>query len=209
MQASQSEIHAFLLEYSGAQNRVQSGKFKRDQLRLEFEGGSPTTVKLRDLRTSCCMIDLGSSIFTLNFRDITGFSIPNDPGIAMPVLHVRLGCLARDMNARMARDTRRSSWFDRSEGHGYTQPRHNDGGRHVAGTAQHQAQQAGEAQGIPLNPPGGIQFELSDSEPAPYNRVKREAQPDKARAPRDSASQRHSLDEIEQMLKALWKEPKA
>src|SRR5690554_2817014 len=114
MQASQSEIHAFLLEYSGAHNRVQAGKFKREQVRLEFEGGSPTTAKLRDLRTSCCMIDIGSSIFTLNYRDITGFSIPNDPGVAMPVLTVRLGCLARDMNARMARDTRRTSWFDRS-----------------------------------------------------------------------------------------------
>ena len=194
MQASQSDIHAFLLEYSGAHNKVQSGKFKRDQLRLEFEGGSPTTVKLRDLRTSCCMIDLGSSIFTLNFRDILGFNIPNDPGVTMPVMTVRLGCLSRDMNARMARDTRRSSWFERSENQGYTQPR---------------KAPAAPMENIPLNPPGGVQLDVAEQEPAPYNRLKREPQQEKARAAKESASQRHSLDEIEQMLNALWKEPKA
>ncbi len=196
MQASQSEIHAFLLEYSGAQNRVQSGKFKRDQLRLEFEGGSPTTVKLRDLRTSCCMIDLGSSIFTLNFRDILGFHIPNDPGVTMPVMTVRLGCLARDMNARMARDTRRSSWFERSGSQGYTQPRHAP-----AQEPQHE--------NIPLNPPGGVQLEVNEHEPAPYNRLRREEPAEKQKVARESSSQRHSLDEIEQMLNALWKEPKS
>src|SRR5690625_1329457 len=143
MQASHKEIHAFLLEYTGASNRVQAGKFKRDQLRLEFEGGAASTAKLRDLRNTCCMIDIGSSILTLNFRDVTTFSIPNEPGTTMPVLTVRLGSLARDMNARMARDTRRSSYFERSSDRSYTQPR----------------PAAAEA-GIPLNPPGGLQLEI-------------------------------------------------
>lgn len=194
MQATQNEIHAFLLEYTGAHNRVQSGKFKRDQFRLEFEGGSAATARVRDLRTSCCMIDLGSSIFTLNFRDITAFSIPNEPGVSMPVLSVRLGCLARDMNARMARDTRRSSYFERNSDRNYTQPR---------------ALQQPEA-GIPLNPPGGVQLEIdaSEQEPAPYNRVRREEQPEKQKVARESASQqRQSLDEIEEMLSQLWRQP--
>lgn len=193
MQATQNEIHAFLLEYTGAHNRVQSGKFKRDQFRLEFEGGSASTARLRDLRTSCCMIDLGSSIFTLNFRDITSFSIPNEPGVSMPVLTVRLGCLARDMNARMARDTRRSSYFERSGERSYTQPR----------TAQQ------PETGIPLNPPGGLQLEVdaSEQEPAPYNRLRRDDQPEKQKVARESASQRQSLDEIEEMLSQLWREP--
>jgi|GEM_PF-3649296 len=192
MQASHKEIHAFLLEYSGASNRVQAGKFKRDQLRLEFEGGAASTAKLRDLRNTCCMIDIGSSIFTLNFRDVTTFSIPNEPGTTMPVLTVRLGSLARDMNARMARDTRRSSYFERSSDRSYTQPR----------------PAAAEA-GIPLNPPGGLQLEVDtdEQEPAPYNRLRRDEQPEKVKAQRESAAQRQSLDEIEEMLNQLWKTP--
>ncbi len=195
MQASQFDIHAFLLEYSGAHNRIQSGRFKRDQLRLEFEGATPVTVRLRDLRTSCCMIDLGSSIFTLNFRDVISFSIPNEPGVTMPVLSVRVGCLARDMNARMARDTRRSSWFERSgTSTGYTQPR------------QGQPQSAPEA-GLPLNPPGGLQLELETDgqEPAAYNRIRREEQPAAKKTARPAAAERHSLEDIEAMLKQMWK----
>src|SRR5690625_3822033 len=143
MQASHKEIHAFLLEYSGASNRVQAGKFKRDQLRVGVEGGADSTGKLGDLRNAWGTIDIGCSIFTLTFRDVTSSSIPNEPGATMPVLTVRLGSLARDMNARMARDTRRSSYFERSSDRSYTQPR----------------PAAAEA-GIPLNPPGGLQLEI-------------------------------------------------
>lgn len=198
MQASQNEIHGFLLEYTGAHNRVQSDRFKRDQIRLEFEGAAPATAKLRDLRTSCCMIDIGNSIFTLNFRDIISFNIPNDPGVTMPVLTVRLGSLARDMNARMARDTRRSSWFERPES-SYTQPR----------------RKADTEQGIPLNPPGGkpaapaLQLDAGEQEPAPYNRIKREEQPaaTSRKSAHEAAKERQSLDEIDAMLRQMWKEP--
>lgn len=195
MQASQNEIHAFLVDWSGAHDRVQSGRFKRDQIRLEFEGGSPATAKLRDLRTTCCMIDLGSSIFTLNFRDVTGFSLPHEAGAALPVLTLRLGALARDMNARMARDTRRSSWFERSAGHEYARPRsHSPAPEHAP----------------PLRPPAGLQLEALADEPAPYNHVRRTSEPARDKQPAREAAreqQRHSLDEIEEMLKQMWQEP--
>lgn len=199
MQASENEIHAFLVDYSGAHDRVQSGRFKRDQIRLEFEGGSPATAKLRDLRTTCCMIDLGSSIFTLNFRDVTSFGHPGEAGAPLPVLTVRLGALARDMNARMARDTRRASWFERNAGTEYARPRSPE----PAGTRQ-------SGQAPPLSPPAGIQLEALPEEPAPYNHVRRSGQPEAEQRPaRDNPreQQRHSLDEIDEMLKQMWQEP--
>ena len=180
MQASQSEIHAFLLEYSGAHNRVQAGKFKREQVRLEFEGGSPTTAKLRDLRTSCCMIDLDSSIFTLDFTDVIGANYPDasEAGPSLPVLTVRVGCLARDMNARIARTPRRRRTVSESD-----DLQHNE----------------------PLNPPGGSTKlpEFLDPTPAPAAR----APAAKAQARTNQDAERQSLQDIEEMLNELWKEP--
>jgi len=199
MQASQNDIHAFLVDYSGAHDRVQSGRFKRDQIRLEFEGGSPATAKLRDLRTTCCMIDLGSSIFTLNFRDVTAFGAPGEAGGSLPVLTLRVGSLARDMNARIAQDTRRTSWFERSSGPEYAQPR-----RQPAAPPPEQAP--------PLRPPADVQLEALAEEPAPYNHVRTSSQNQQVeKAPVREApkeQQRHSLDEIEEMLKQMWQEPK-
>ncbi len=105
MQPNRSQVHDFLLEFTGANSRVQSGSFKRDQLQLQFEGGSPARAVLRDLRSSCCMIDIDNSIFTLAYDDVMSVT---DNGTAA-VIGVRVGCLARDMNARLARSRHRVS----------------------------------------------------------------------------------------------------
>ena len=180
MQPSRSEIHSFLAEYSGATGQVQSGRFRRDQLRLDFNGSTSVVVRLRDLRTSCCMIDLDSSIFTLDFTDVIGANYPDasEAGPSLPVLTVRVGCLARDMNARIARTPRRRRTVSESD-----DLQHNE----------------------PLNPPGGSTRlpEFLDPTPAPAAR----APAAKAQARTKQDAERQSLQDIEEMLNELWKEP--
>jgi hypothetical protein len=103
-------IHETLLEYSGAREAVQADTFTRNQIRLEFDSGAPVEASLRDLRSTCCMIDIGHSIFTLAFSDVISCLMPEHPGSAPLILRVRVGCLARDANALLARNLRRSNW---------------------------------------------------------------------------------------------------
>lgn len=197
MQTSRRDVHEFLLYCSGARNGVQTGEFKHSEFRLEFETGRPAAVRLRDLRTTCCLIDLGTSIYTLDFDDVLACRLPA-AGAGLPVLAVRSGCLARDVVAGATRNARTGR---------YVSPR-----PHMAHAARddHRGYEA-----IPLNPPGGQpRPPVADDLEAGFAAAQRHTG-ERAAAPQRQAServaavesQRSSLEEIEAMVNQLWGAP--
>lgn len=198
MSGSSHNIHEMFLEYSGAQETVQADSFVRNQVRLEFDSGMPLTAQLRDLRSMCCMIDIGNSIFTLAFSDILSCTIPEHPGVSPLVLKVRIGCLARDTNALLARNRnpRRSNWQQDSWS---SRP----ATRFMARPA------------IPLNPPADQpdQSGYEDYQEEPVARQMRHTTSKTARQQAEASAaqgklkrdeQRQSLEEIEKMLNEVW-----
>lgn len=107
MQPSPAQVYSFLLEYTAATDPCQPGTFLRRVLWLEQEGGAPQEVRLRDIRTYCCLLETSDSIYTLAYQDIAALREPSAEGPTMPVVRVRIGSLARDANARLARRSRR------------------------------------------------------------------------------------------------------
>lgn len=189
MASSPGSIHEIFLEYSGAQEPVQADSFVRDQLHLEFDSGAPLAARLRDLRPSCCMIDVGNSIFTLAFSDILNCVMPEHPGAEPLLLRVRVGCLARDANARFVRSARRSSWRE-----------------HSASTAS--PTRSASPRGTPLNQPA----EQSAGPAAQSSRAARmlrstgagSTAQESREAHKREEQQRQSLEDIEKMLKEVW-----
>jgi hypothetical protein len=183
-------IHETFLEYSGAKEAVQADSFIRDQIRLDFDSGAPVVARLRDLRSTCCMIDVDNSIFTLAFSDILHCVMPEYPGSAPLVLRVRVGCLARDANALLARNTRRSQRQARSWSNPAARP----------------ARLA-----IPLNPPaqgtghsGGPAGRNADNAQHAAGSRGRKRRETAQQGSSQREEQRQSLEDIERMLSEVW-----
>jgi hypothetical protein len=191
MSGSSHNIHQMFLEYSGAQETVQADSFVRNQVRLEFDSGKPLTAQLRDLRSTCCMIDIGHSIFTLAFSDVISCIMPEHPGVSPLVLRVRIGCLARDTNALLARNRnpraitwQQDSWNRRPATRLMARP------------------------AIPLNSPADQADQARETEDRHSRRAgtksARQQEIPAAAGKLQREEQRTSLEEIEKMLNEVW-----
>lgn len=106
MQPRAEEIHRILATFIRAK-RAGTSDLRRREFGLVVQGSSSLLAEVRELRATCAMIDIGSSIYTLAFTDILGIDpVPAAQGGLR--ITVRPGCFASHVAARLRRTAPRS-----------------------------------------------------------------------------------------------------
>ncbi|MEX2541006.1 MAG: hypothetical protein WD314_04330 [Trueperaceae bacterium] len=106
MQPRAEEIHRVLATFVKAK-RAGEADSRRRAFGLVVQGSTPLLAEVRELRATCAMIDIGSSIYTLAFSDILGID-PVPAGEGGLRITVRPGCFASHVAARLRRAAPRS-----------------------------------------------------------------------------------------------------
>ncbi|HEX7005328.1 MAG TPA: hypothetical protein VF168_14180 [Trueperaceae bacterium] len=106
MQPRAEEIHRVLTAFVERRGPPEADASRRRSFSLTVQGSAPMEARIRDLRGSCAMIDIGSSIFTLAYEDILGLDpLPAAEGGLR--ITVKPGCFASHVAARLHRSARR------------------------------------------------------------------------------------------------------
>ena len=120
MQPRAEEIYRVLTTFVERKGTPEADGSRRRSFSLMVQGSSPMEARIRDLRGSCAMIDIGSSIFTLAYEDILGIDpLPAAEGALR--LTVKPGCFASHVAARLRRSAPRP-WKHAAEGHPLAAP---------------------------------------------------------------------------------------
>lgn len=107
MQPRAEEIHRVLNAFVQSKRAGKAEGTRKRSFALVVQGSTPLAAVVRELRETCAMIDIGSSIFTLAYSDILGID-PASSAEGGLCLTVRPGCFASHVAARLRRSAPRS-----------------------------------------------------------------------------------------------------
>jgi hypothetical protein len=107
MQPRGEEIYRVLTNFVKAGRAKEADGSRRRGFALVVQSSAPLAAEIRELRSGCAMIDIGSSIYTLAYSDILGID-PASAGEGGLRVTVKAGCFASHAAARLRRAAPRS-----------------------------------------------------------------------------------------------------